>query len=167
MKMGGKIELLKKSFLYLLENTRREDRIAIVTYSGNAKIVLESTPCNQKYAIGLAIEKLESKGETQAFKGAKLAYEVAANHFIANGNNRVIFATDGSFPIEEQFSKLVNFNAQEKIQMSVFYFDAEESKGIAGRLSNLAKIGNGNYAHITGQNANDVFLNEAKGIRQE
>ena len=51
-------------------------------------------------------------GSTPGESGIKLAYNVAQNHFIKGGNNRVILATDGDFNVgaktEDELDELIS-----------------------------------------------------------
>ena len=46
-----------------------------------------------------AIDRLEAGGSTAGGAGLRLAYDVAREHFLPEGNNRVILATDGDFNV--------------------------------------------------------------------
>jgi Ca-activated chloride channel family protein len=106
-----KLQLLKDGFIDFTNQMRPQDRIAIVTYAGYEKLALESTPGTQKSKIIDAISKLGSGGGTNGSGGIKLAYDIAKQNFIANGNNRVILGTDGDFNIgitdKEELVKLI------------------------------------------------------------
>jgi Ca-activated chloride channel family protein len=97
MQPPNKLPLLKSAFHLLAENLRAEDRIAIVVYAGAAGLVLPSTSGDQKEVILEAIDSLEAGGTTAGGAGIKLAYKIAEDNFIEDGNNRVILATDGDF----------------------------------------------------------------------
>ena len=77
-----KLPLLKQSFKYLLGLMRPQDRVAIVTYSGKARVVLPSTSSAEKNRIIQAIDGLTSEGKTDALSGVILAYRVAGQNFI-------------------------------------------------------------------------------------
>ena len=46
-----------------------------------------------------AINDLEAGGSTAGGEGIQLAYKVAKDNFIKEGNNRIILATDGDFNV--------------------------------------------------------------------
>jgi Ca-activated chloride channel family protein len=97
MNSADKLGILKSGFKKLVDNLRDQDRIAIVTYAGQAGLLLESTYCVEKDKIKSAIDKLGAGGSTAGAAGIITAYEIAQNNFITNGNNRVILGTDGGF----------------------------------------------------------------------
>jgi Ca-activated chloride channel family protein len=99
MQSPDKLPLVKRAFRALVQELRPRDRVAIVVYAGAAGLVLPSTPGSRKSEILDAIERLEAGGSTAGGAGLKLAYDVAREHFLADGNNRVILATDGDFNV--------------------------------------------------------------------
>jgi Ca-activated chloride channel family protein len=99
MNSPNKLPLLKRSFEILIDKLRPEDRVAIVVYAGSAGAVLESTPGNEKEQIKAALNNLNAGGSTAGGAGIQLAYKIAKENFIPDGNNRVILATDGDFNI--------------------------------------------------------------------
>ena len=62
-------------------------------------LVLPSTNGNYKGIIFSAIDQLRAGGSTHGSAGIQLAYQTAADHFIAGGSNRVILCTDGDFNV--------------------------------------------------------------------
>ena len=92
--------------------------------------------------------------------GLRRAYDVAANHYVRGGNNRIIMATDGEFSIERLFP-IAEANARRKIALSVFSFEGKNQV----KLQTLAKKGGGNYSKINSNNIEDALLKEAKAVR--
>ena len=95
----NKLPLLISSMKLLVNELNDEDRVAIVVYAGAAGLVLPSTPASQKQKIINALNNLQAGGSTAGGAGIKLAYQVALDHLIEEGNNRVILATDGDFNV--------------------------------------------------------------------
>ena len=95
----NKLPLLKQSLKILVNQLRKEDRISIVVYAGAAGLVLPSTSGSEKETIINSLDKLNAGGSTAGGAGIELAYKVAQENFIKNGNNRVILATDGDFNV--------------------------------------------------------------------
>lgn len=94
-----KLPLLKKAFRLLLNELNGMDRVAIVAHAGSAGLVLPSTPVLQKDRILSALENLHAGGSTAGGAGLRLAYRVAEENLLKEGNNRVILATDGDFNV--------------------------------------------------------------------
>ena len=93
---------------------------------------------------------LESGGSTAGGEGIELAYKVARQNFISNGNNRVILATDGDFNVglssDEALVKLIEKKRKSNIFLSVFGFGSGNLND--SMMEKLSNKGNGNYAYI-------------------
>jgi uncharacterized protein YegL len=163
MNSPHKLPLLKKSVKNMLQMLRPEDEVAIVVYSGNAHVLLEPTPGNQIDKISQAIDKLKSDGGTDGNAGLKLAYKVADKNYKRGGNNRIILATDGEFPISSQVYDLVEKGAREDIYLTVFSYSPKES--VTSNLQRLSERGKGHFEHITPQNLDSHLIREAKAKR--
>lgn len=99
MDMPNRLPLLKSGFKALVNNLREKDSVSIVVYGGTVGIALETTGGSEKDKILRTIDSLQPGGSTPGESGIKLAYSVARNHFIKEGNNRIILATDGDFNV--------------------------------------------------------------------
>ena len=164
--MSGSMEMLKDSFRLLVNQLREEDRVSIVAYAGSAGLVLESTPGNNKDKILKSIDGLQSGGSTAGGEGINLAYKVAKDNFIANGNNRVILATDGDFNVgvssDNDLVKLIEEKRDQGTFLSVLGFGKGNYKD--SKMEQLADKGNGNYAYIDGiKEAKKVFVDQIGG----
>lgn len=146
----NKLPLLKSAFGLLVDQLRDQDRVAIVVYAGAAGLVLPSTPGNDKQTIREAIEMLQAGGTTAGGAGISLAYSVAQQNFIKNGNNRVILATDGDFNVgvssSAELVRMIEEKRQSGIYLTVLGFGFGNLKD--SRLEQIADKGNGNYAYI-------------------
>ncbi len=146
----NKLPLVKKSFKYLVENLRPVDKIAIVVYAGAAGVVLESTSGNQKEKIIAALEMLQAGGSTAGGEGIELAYKIAKQNFIKEGNNRLILATDGDFNIgassDAEVVRLIEEKRKGGIFLSILGVGMGNYKD--SKMEKIADAGNGNYAYI-------------------
>ncbi len=95
----NKLPLVKEAMDILVQRLDQRDRVAIVVYAGASGLVLPSTTANNTQTIAHAIQNLHAGGSTNAGAGIELAYQVARENFIADGNNRVILCTDGDFNV--------------------------------------------------------------------
>lgn len=150
MSHQNKLPLFKKSLGLLVNQLTAQDRIAIVTYAGDAGLVLRSTPGNQKQRILSAINGLDAGGSTNGGAGIKLAYETALGSFIPGGLNRVIIGTDGDFNVgissEAELIRLIEEKRKSEVFLSVIGLGQGNLK--ASRMEKIAQHGNGQYAYI-------------------
>ncbi|MBD5551204.1 MAG: DUF3520 domain-containing protein [Lachnospiraceae bacterium] len=145
-----KLPLLQEAFGILAENLTGKDRISIVTYASEDKVVLEGVSGDKTSKIKRAINSLKAGGGTYGSKGIETAYRIAEDNFIEGGNNRIILATDGDLNIgmttEEELEELISEKRESGIFLSVLGFGTGNIKD--NKMETLADKGNGNYAYI-------------------
>jgi Ca-activated chloride channel family protein len=166
MRSSDKLPLVKQSLRILVEQLRSEDRVAIVVYAGGAGLVLESTPGSRKGRILSAIDRLQAGGSTAGGAGLRLAYRVARENFMPEGNNRVILATDGDFNVGESSDaamvRLIEERRDQGTFLTVLGFGTGNLQ--SAKMQSIAQNGNGNYAYIDGlSEARKVFVGEMGG----
>jgi Ca-activated chloride channel family protein len=166
METPEKLPLLKAAFVMLVEQLRPQDRVAMVVYAGAAGLVLPSTSGSHKEEILQAIDRLQAGGSTSGGAGIELAYKIARENFIKEGNNRVILATDGDFNVgvssNAAMERLIEQKRETGIFLTVLGFGMGNYKD--SKMETLADKGNGNYAYIDNiMEARKVLVNEFGG----
>lgn len=162
----NKLPLLKQAFKLLVDQLRPQDKISVVVYAGAAGEILPPTSGSEKMKIKEALDALEAGGSTAGGAGIELAYKLAKNNFIKDGNNRVILATDGDFNVgissEGDLQRLIEKKRNEGIFLSIMGFGMGNYKD--SHIETLADKGNGNYAYIDNiQEARKEFVSEFGG----
>ncbi len=105
-----------------------------------------------------------------------MAYSVAQENFIRNGNNRVVLATDGDFNVgvtsDNELVKLIEEKRASGVFLSVLGFGSGNLND--SMMEKLADKGNGNYAYIDtldearkalGEQAAGTILTIAKDVK--
>ncbi|HMG66215.1 MAG TPA: YfbK domain-containing protein, partial [Chitinophagaceae bacterium] len=100
---------------------------------------------------------------TPGESGIKMDYNMARNHFIKGGNNRVILATDGDFNVgsktEDELDELISQRKQSGIYLTCLGVGMGNYKD--SKIQTLAKRGNGNFAYLDNYGeAEKVLLTE-------
>lgn len=162
MKRPDKLPLLKDAFIKMLEHMRPEDRISIIVYSGEARVVLEGVSAAQRSTIEGTIDRLRSSGSTKGKTALKKAYRLAEDYYIAGGNNRIIMATDGYFDVPSLFN-IPEKSDNQDVHLSVFSFGKLKQTKL-DELELLATKGRGNFANINKDNIDSALLKEAKAV---
>lgn len=72
-----------------------QDRIAIVTFSTRARIVLPLTPIDEKETIVAALEQLRADGETDIAKGLQAAIRIFDEEPLSDRLRQITLLTDG------------------------------------------------------------------------
>lgn len=150
MNSPDKLGILKTGFKQLVDELNSKDRIAIVVYAGQDKVLLPSTSALEKEKIKKAIDQLSASGSTAGAAGITTAYEIAQENFIQDGNNRIILGTDGDFNVgissTDELVKLIEEKRDNGIYLTVL--------GVGGgnlndhMMEQIANKGNGNYEYI-------------------
>ncbi len=166
MNSPDKLPLLKSAFRLLVNELRPEDRVSIVVYAGAAGVVLEPTGGNRKEEILQAIDRLSAGGSTAGGQGLILAYKLASENYVKEGNNRIILATDGDFNVgissNAEMERLIEKKRDEGIFITVLGFGMDNYKD--DKMEIIADRGNGNYAYIDNiQEARKVLVSEFGG----
>ena len=160
MSSENKLPLVKASLKMLTGKLREKDRISIVTYAGQAGLALPATSGSNKTKIKDAIDALEAGGSTNGSAGIELAYRIAQQHQIHEGNNRIILCTDGDFNIgatsDDDVVRLIEKERSRGIYLSVLGVGMGNYKD--SKMELLADKGNGNYAYLDGINEADKVL---------
>ncbi len=164
MSESTKLPLLKEAFINLLPFLRPEDKVSLITYSGKPSIQLAAVAAEERALITETLDNLRSSGDTKPKKAVEMAYELADDQFIPNGNNRIIFATDGGFEfaaLDRSLEKL----ARTDVPLSVFYF-GKLAKWQITELQDIAQRGYGRNSHITSESVNEALLREIRIINK-
>lgn len=169
MNAPDKLDLLKTSLKMLTRTMGSEDRISIVVYAGASGVVLEPTPANQMTTIGSALDRLTAGGSTNGGAGIELAYSLAQQAYVPNGNNRIILATDGDFNVGtthfEALKQLVTEKRKTDVSLTTLGFGTGNYNDHL--MEQLADAGNGNYAYIDNLNeARKVLVDQSSSTLQ-
>jgi Ca-activated chloride channel family protein len=166
MRPDNKLPLLKQTMKALVEHLLADDRVAIVTYANDARLVLPSSYCDEKQAILDAIDGLHAGGSTHGSAGLELAYQVAQEGFIKEGVNRVILCTDGDFNVgtsdEGGLVRLIEQKRKSGVFLSVLGFGTGNWQD--SKMEQLTNAGNGNCAYIDSlEEGKKVLIDEMSG----
>lgn len=162
----NKLPLLQRSMLMLVDKLTENDKVAIVTYAGNAGLRLEPTSGDQKEKIRSVIHGLSAGGSTHGSAGIRMAYDLASEQFLEEGTNRVILATDGDLNVgvtaDDELVQLITDKAELGVFLSVLGFGTGNLKD--AKLEKIADNGNGQYSYIDSiREARKVLVEEMTG----
>jgi len=160
----NKLPLVKTAMKMLAETLTKDDRVAIVVYAGASGLALPSTSGDRSREIQEAISSLNAGGSTNGAEGIKLAYDIASQHFVKGGINRVILATDGDFNVgvtsQGELLRLIEEKRASGVFLSVLGVGEGNLKD--STMEKLADAGNGNYSYLDSlHEARRVLIAEA------
>ena len=144
------LPLVKGTLKLLVDQLRPQDKVSLVVYAGDSRVVLEPTSGKDKAKIRAAIEQLQAGGSTAGAAGIELAYRMAQQGFIDKGINRILLATDGDFNVGvSDFDSLKAMAAEKRrsgVSLTTLGFDVDNYN--ERLMEQLADAGDGNYAYI-------------------
>ncbi|HKS24467.1 MAG TPA: von Willebrand factor type A domain-containing protein [Thermoanaerobaculia bacterium] len=150
MAPDDRLPLVQQAMRYLVNQLRADDSVSIVVYAGAAGVVLPRTPAANKDVILAALDRLHAGGSTAGGAGIELAYKLAEENFQANGNNRVILATDGDFNVgvssRADLEKLIESKRKRGLYLTCIGVGQDNLKDATMEM--LAGKGNGNYYYL-------------------
>jgi Ca-activated chloride channel homolog len=169
MNSSDKLPLLKKSLLMQAKYLTEQDKISLVVYAGASGLVLDGVAGNNRAEIELALENLKAGGSTNGGAGIQLAYATAKKHFIKNGINRVMLATDGDFNVGttnvEALKELVEQQKKSGIFLTTLGFGTGNYNDEL--MEEISNLGNGNAAYIDSLLEAQKVLVEERGSTLE
>jgi Ca-activated chloride channel family protein len=168
MNAPDKLPLLQSAFRLLVNRLKADDTVSIVTYAGDAGVVLEPTRASDKNKILRAIDTLKPGGSTAGEAGIREAYRLAEKSFVKDGVNRVMLATDGDFNIgqsdDNDLKRLIEQERKSGVFLSVFGFGRGNLND--RMMQTIAQNGNGTAAYIdTLAEAEKVLVQDASSTR--
>lgn len=144
------LPLVKGTLKLLVDQLRPQDKVSLVVYAGDSRVVLEPTSGKDKAKIRAAIEQLQAGGSTAGAAGIELAYRMAQQGFIDKGINRILLATDGDFNVGVSDFETLKAMAAEKrrsgVSLTTLGFGVDNYN--ERLMEQLADAGDGNYAYI-------------------
>lgn len=144
------LPLVKSTLKLLVDQLRDQDRVSLVVYAGESRVVLKPTSGRDKARIRNAIDQLTAGGATAGASGIELAYQMAREGFIDKGINRILLATDGDFNVGvSDFDSLKQMAADQRksgVSLTTLGFGVDNYN--EHLMEQLADAGDGNYAYI-------------------
>lgn len=163
----NKLGLFQESFRLFADSINENDTISIVTYANGVRVVADGIKGDNKNELVSAVDSLVANGGTNGSGGIQTAYNIAQKHFIDNGNNRILLATDGDFNIgirnQNELNDFISSKRETGVYLSVFGYGMGNTKH--NTMETLAENGNGNAYYIDSiLEAKKIFVNELGSV---
>jgi Ca-activated chloride channel homolog len=169
MASADKLELAKQALRILTSNLKDGDTVALVTYAGESRLVLQPTGLAHKAAILSAIDDLHTGGSTAMASGIDLAYQQAMRGLVPGAISRVIVCTDGDANVgshtHDELLQIIAGRAREGVTLSTIGFGMGNYKD--DLMEQLADKGNGNNFYIDSLSAAKKVFQEQLGSTLE
>ena len=157
--MSHVFPMVKDAMTALAKQLRKGDSVSMVTYGGGVNVLLEAAWDSE--VVCAEIAKLQTGGFTPGGEGVQKAYQIAEQHFIKGGNNRIVLITDGDFNVgtssEAELVQMVEEKQKSCIYLTVVGCGMGNYKD--NKMKMLANRGNGNYFYLDNpREAKNVFI---------
>ncbi|MYF98661.1 DUF3520 domain-containing protein [Candidatus Poribacteria bacterium] len=169
MSMENRLGLVKRALTLLVDQLRPTDKVGIVVYGSNARVVLPHTSIENREYIIQAINNLHTDGATNAEEGLRVGYKLALKNSKSNCINRVILCSDGVANVgrtgPEAILKEISTYVKEGITLTTIGFGMGNYNDVL--MEQLANKGNGSYAYVdTIKEAKRIFIENLTGTLQ-
>ena len=169
MGMENRLGLVKRALTLLVGQLRPEDKVGIVVYGTNARVVLPHTGIVNREHILTAIRALAPERATNAEAGLQMGYKLALQNSKPECINRVILCSDGVANVGQTGSdailKEIRTYVKEGVTLTTVGFGMGNYNDIL--MEQLANKGNGSYAYVDTLNeAKRVFVENLTGTLQ-
>ena len=150
MSTSDKLALAQRSLRILVDNLQGDDSVALVTYAGSTRVVLEPTGMGRRAEILAAIDDLSAGGSTAMGSGISLAYELAARTLTPSSVSRVIVLSDGDANVgsttHEAILETIAGYVKRGVTLSTIGFGTGNYRDTL--MEQLANKGNGNNYYV-------------------
>ena len=163
---GSKLSHARKAARFLAGELSERDRLAIVTFDDEVKVLVPSQPVRDPLMFISAINTIDSGGSTALFDGWLAGATQVANHLDPQGFNRVLLLSDGQtnqgLTDAGAIAARVEGLTQRGISTSAFGLGSGFDEDLMG---GMAAAGDGTLAQIESpQQLADLYASELQGL---
>lgn len=150
MDAPNRLPLVQEAVAAVLDRLRPEDRVGIVTYAGESRVLVAPGTLKEARAVRERLQSLEARGQTNGGAGLETAFALAVAAGVERGEQLVILCTDGEFNLgltsEEELGALVQRYTASGVRLAVFGFGRNGE--IDPRLELLAHLAGGGSGYV-------------------
>ncbi len=152
---GGRLEMVRQALDGLVDRMDKDDRVSVVAYNDDARVLVEDAGVDQRTQIRAAIAQLVPRSSANVGAGLRQAYAVAQRGDPAvKLANRVVLLTDGlselDAPTVQRIDQRLRAAAARGIQLHVVDLEQEkEDDALDPALQRLSAAGGGRTHRAT------------------
>ena len=164
----NKLEYVKKSVDYIIDQIGRDDYVSVVTYDDYVEVIQRSAMLRDKYDLRERISKINPGGFTNLSDGMFEGYDQVDRTFSRGYVNRVFLLSDGlanrGITDRYRLADLVREkNRRDGITISTFGVGNDFNENL---MADIADYGKGNYYYIKNSyDIPEIFASELNGVR--
>jgi len=163
---AGKLDEVKRGLCAFADRLRRDDRVAIVGFGDEARVVASSRAFGDGAWFRAAVDGLAPGGSTNLHSGLLLGLQECARELRPRGSNRVILLTDGIANRGETDPEAILRDATRYTGTDVDLTTIGVGRDLnTALLDRLARGGRGLFHFVAdGKDVAKVFVDEAEGL---
>lgn len=169
MERSDRVHITEAMLRVLAAELTGYDRVSVIAFARTPRLIVDGMAGGNPEAFLKQVLGLNPDGGTNLEEAMKLAYEIAARHYLVNANNRVILITDGAANLgnvdPEQLRERVIEQRKKGIALDCFGIGWEGYNDTL--LEQLSRNGDGRYAFLNdAEQAPAQFASELAGALQ-
>jgi Mg-chelatase subunit ChlD len=159
-----RLDSLKKAILYLVSLQRAVDRISVIEFARKPEVILHFIACNNLPLIMNKINRLETKGATNAGEAIVKGYGLIDSIGFYAGVTKLMIITDGAFEIDKPTRKLLEAKQKSGVVLSILLLTKYPQTSTTDYFNRLIKKGMGQVYTLEQNSLQDVLIQEAGRI---
>ncbi len=156
-----RLDSLKKAILYLVALQREVDRISVIEFARKPEVILDFIACNNLPLITGKINRLLTKGATNAGEAIVKGYELIDSIGFYAGVTKLMIITDGAFEIDKATKKLLEAKQKSGVVLSILLLTKYPQTSTTGYFNKLIRKGRGQVYTLEQNSLQEVLLQEA------
>lgn len=169
MDLDSRLGLVKQSLELLVKQLKKGDKVGIVVFGSDARVVLEPKSVDNEGEIINAIHSLVTEGSTNTEAGLLEGFKMAQKFYKQGASNRVILCSDGVANVgatgPDAILKKIKEVNEAGIALSTIGFGMGNYNDVL--MEQLANKGDGYYSYVDNiKEANRVFVENLNGSLQ-
>ncbi len=163
---GAKLSNARKAACFLAGELTARDRLAVVSFDDEIRVVVPSQPVRDPQPFIAAINTITSGGCTALFDGWLAGAMQVAEHLNPAALNRVLLLSDGQandgLTDQDEIAEKVAGLGQRGVSTSAFGLGLDFDEDL---MAAIATAGDGSMAHIESpQQLEDLYASELQGL---
>ena len=150
MERSDRRSIIQDALQQLCQALKPKDKLSVVGFANRPRLWVDGASAENPESLLARIENLQPEGGTHLEDALTLAYEVAHQHFVPEGINRVILLTDGAANLgdvrPERLSQQVEAERIKGIALDCFGVGWEGFNDTL--LERLSRNGDGRYGFL-------------------
>ena len=164
---GSRIAHARQSALALLNKLRPQDKVSIVTFDHEVEVLLQHEPASNKIKIANIIRSIHTRGSTDLNNGLIKGYELTAQKYQENANNKVLMLTDvltntGQVDVEAIIKNANNYSNRHQIGITLVAIGVQVNDALGRQIT---KSGKHSFHYVNdSEDIKKIFVDEVESI---